>query len=102
MALCGGNIDLNLVGDIMDRGLSRSGRVARISVVVSDRPGTLSRLTKIIGDLGANILDVQHDRMDPSLHIRETRIDFVLETRNAEHIAEIRTAFQSAGGVRVM
>lgn len=102
LALCGGNIDLNLVGDIMDRGLSRSGRVARISVVVSDRPGTLSRLTKIIGDLGANILDVQHDRMDPSLHIRETRIDFVLETRNTDHIAEIRTAFQVAGGVRVL
>ena len=101
LALCGGNIDLNLVAEVIDRGLSRSGRVTRISVVVLDRPGTLSRLTKIIGDLGANILDVQHDRMDPHLHIRETRISFVLETRNAEHAAEIRTAFQAAG-VRIL
>lgn len=95
--LSGGNIDLNLVGEILDRGLSRSGRITRIAVVVSDRPGTLSKLTKIIGDMGANILDVNHDRVDPLLQVRETRITFVLETRNENHAAQIRSAFQAAG-----
>jgi threonine dehydratase len=97
LTLCGGNIDLNLVGEILDRGLSRSGRVARISVVVNDRPGTLSRLTKTIGDMGANILDVTHDRMHPSLMIREAMITFVLETKNAEHVKEIRAALVQSG-----
>lgn len=97
LVLSGGNIDLNLMGEILDRGLSRTGRVARINVIVTDRPGTLSRLTKIIGDLGANILDVSHDRMHPSLQVREAMISFVLETRNADHIAEIRAEFAKAG-----
>lgn len=97
LTLSGGNIDLNLMGEILDRGLSRTGRVARISVVATDRPGTLGKLTKIIGDLGANILDVGHDRMHPSLQIRETLISFALETKNAEHVAEIRAAFLKAG-----
>lgn len=97
LVLSGGNIDLNLMGEILHRGLSRSGRVARVSVVVTDRPGTLSLLTKIVGDLGANILDVTHDRTDPLLKIREARISFVLETKNDQHISEIRAAFQKAG-----
>ncbi|MCB0350730.1 MAG: threonine ammonia-lyase [Bdellovibrionales bacterium] len=97
LTLCGGNIDLNLVGEILDRGLSRNGRVARIRLIATDRPGTLSTLTKIIGDLQANILHVEHDRMHPSLQIRETMISFVLETKNATHVAEVQAAFSSAG-----
>lgn len=96
LILSGGNIDLNLMGEIIDRGLSRTGRIVRVSVVVTDRPGTLSRLTKIIGDLGANILDVVHDRMHPSLQIREAMISFVLETRDADHASQIRTALLAA------
>ncbi len=98
--LSGGNIDMNLVGEILDRGLSQTGRVARISVTVTDRPGTLSRLTKIIGDHGANILDVVHDRMHPSLQIRETLISFVLETRDTDHANLIRKELAKSG-VRV-
>jgi threonine dehydratase len=97
MLLGGGNIDLNLVGEILDRGLSRKGRIARISVVVDDKPGSLQKLTKIIAESGANILQVEHDRTDPTLHIRETRISFVLETKDADHIEEIRSALKSAG-----
>lgn len=100
LVLSGGNIDLNLMGEILDRGLSRTGRVARVNVIVTDRPGTLSRLTKIIGDLGANILDVTHDRMHPALQVREAMISFVLETRNADHITEIRNELLKSG-VRV-
>ncbi|OFZ12437.1 MAG: threonine ammonia-lyase [Bdellovibrionales bacterium RBG_16_40_8] len=97
LLISGGNIDLHLVGEILDRGLSRKGRVARISVVVIDRPGTLSKLAKIIGDMGANILDVTHDRMHPSLQVREALISFVLETKDSAHAEEIRHALQSSG-----
>lgn len=102
LLMSGGNIDLNLVGEILDRGLSRSGRISRVSVIVNDRPGTLSRLTKIIGESGANILDVEHDRMDPSLQIREARISFVLETRDHAHATEIRSALLGIAGVRLL
>ena len=101
LALCGGNIDLNLIGKILDRGLTQSGRISRLSVIVTDKPGTLSRLTKTLGDLGANILDVDHDRMDPILLIHETKITFVLETKNSDHATEIRTAL-AGPGVRVL
>ncbi len=101
LVLGGGNIDLNLVGEILDRGLSRNGRVARIEVVVDDRPGSLQKLTAIIAESAANILEVEHDRTDPSLHIRETRISFVLETKDANHIVQIRSALKGAG-VRII
>lgn len=97
MALSGGNIDMNLVGEIVTRGLAQSGRSVRLSVVVDDRPGTLHRLTKIFAEHNANVLDVIHDRMDPQLKIRETRITFSLETKNNEQIQEIRQALTRAG-----
>ena len=97
----GGNIDLTLMGEILDRGLTRNGRMTRVSVVVDDRPGMLHRLTKVVSGTGANILQVEHDRIDPILQIRETRISFILETKNREHIAEIREAL-TREGVRIL
>jgi len=101
VVLGGGNIDLTLMAEILDRGLTRNGRMVKISVVVDDRPGSLSRLTKILAETGANILQVEHDRIDPVLQIRETRITFSLETKNRQHIEEIRTAL-GAQGVRIL
>ncbi len=101
LVIGGGNIDLTLMGEILDRGLTRNGRMTRISVVVDDRPGTLHRLTGVVAASGANILQVEHDRIDPILQIRETRISFILETKNREHIAEIREAL-TREGVRII
>jgi threonine dehydratase len=90
--LCGGNIDLNIIAQVVDKGLIRKGRLAEMSVVCDDLPGNLSRMTKTIADLGANILEVHHDRVSEGLYLRETRIDFVLETKSAEHAEQIRQA----------
>ena len=96
--LCGGNIDLNIMAKVIDKGLIRKGRLAEISIVVDDLPGNLSRLTKAIADLGGNILQVHHDRVGDGLYLRETRIDFTLETSGAEHAEQIRKAMVAVGG----
>jgi threonine dehydratase len=95
--LSGGNIDMNLVAQILDRGLTRSGRLARLAVVVDDRPGMLQNLTRVIAEQGANILEVVHDRMSPQTRIREVMIIFTLETKSEAHLELIQDALQRSG-----
>lgn len=96
--LSGGNIDLNVVAKVIERGQIKRGRLAALSVVVDDLPGSLSRLTQAIAQQRANVLEVHHDRISQGLYLRETRIDFVLETVSPEHIQKIRSALEEAGG----
>ncbi|MGE0634378.1 MAG: threonine ammonia-lyase [Pseudobdellovibrionaceae bacterium] len=95
--LGGGNIDLNMIAKVIEQGLTRKGRLVELSVVVDDLPGNLNRLTAAIADLRANILQVHHDRVFKGLHLRETRINFLLETTSQEHVEQIRTALLNAG-----
>lgn len=97
LVLSGGNIDLNLVSKVIERGLSKRGRLIRLSAIVPDRPGTLLRLTNIIAEKGANILDVKHDRVRQGVLMSETAIEFLLETRSSTHAAEIQEAFRAIG-----
>jgi len=96
--LSGGNVDLNVIAKIIEKGQIKRGRLAELSVVVDDMPGNLNRLTKAIADQRANILEVHHDRISQGLFLRETRIDFVLETSSPEHIQKIKDALIAAGG----
>ena len=93
----GGNIDLNLVSKVIERGLSKRGRLVRVTVIVFDRPGSLNRLTSLIAEKGANILDVKHDRVRAGVRLSETAIEFLLETRSLEHAEELREAFRQTG-----
>jgi threonine dehydratase len=95
--LCGGNIDLNMIAKIIEKGQISKGRLIEMSVVVDDLPGNLSRLTQAIASERANILEVHHDRLGKDLFLRETRIDFVLETTSPEHISKIREALMKCG-----
>lgn len=95
--VCGGNIDLNIVAKIIDRGQIVRGRLCELSVIVDDLPGNLSRLTKAIAEEKANILEVRHARVSKGLSLRETRIDFVLETSSIDHVEKIKKALESAG-----
>lgn len=97
IALCGGNIDLNMVEKIIEKGQIRRGRLVELSVIVDDLPGTLHRLTKVIADEKANILEVHHDRISSGLFLRETKIDFVVETTSAEHVERIKQALRQSG-----
>lgn len=98
IVLSGGNIDLNMVAKIIEKGQLRKGRLCELSVVVDDLPGNLSRMTQAIASLGANVLQVHHDRIAQGLILRETRIEFVLETKNVDHIQQIKEALIMAGG----
>lgn len=85
LIISGGNIDVNVLSRIIDRGLIRTGRKIRVNVVVSDRPGSLARLTDLIAQQGANILQAIHDRSEPSTTIDQTDVALTLETRGPEH-----------------
>lgn len=98
LVLSGGNIDLNLVSKIIERGQSKRGRLIRLSVIMPDRPGTLMKLTNVIAEKGANILDVKHDRVRSGVKLSETAIEFLLEIRSVEHARELEDAFKSLGG----
>lgn len=92
LVISGGNIDVNLLGHIIDRGLSVSGRHLRLNIFVSDKPGTLNLLTAVIADYGGNILQVIHDHEHPKAALNEAVIELTLETKGEEHSQEIMKA----------
>lgn len=83
--ISGGNIDVNVLSRIIDRGLIRAGRRVRVNVLMSDRPGSLARLTDLIAKQGANIIQAIHDRNEPSTKIDQTEVALTLETKGPEH-----------------
>lgn len=97
VVISGGNIDLNLISRVVESGLVRAGRIARVSVIIGDIPGNLSRLTQVIATSRGNILEVHHDRVSRGLYLRETRVDFVVETVSEDHARQIRAALTSCG-----
>ena len=92
--VCGGNIDVNLISRIIERGLTRLGRRIHVKVQISDRPGSLSKLTALIGSLKANILQAMHDRNDTKIKLDETEVELLLETRGKEHSEEVIKALE--------
>jgi threonine dehydratase len=86
----GGNIDVNLIERIIERGLVKSGRRTRLVLVVPDVTGSLAELTARVADLGTNILEINHDRAFAGVELGETLVELVLETRGAEHAREVR------------
>jgi threonine dehydratase len=95
--VCGGNIDVSLLAKIIERGLVKDGRWIRLRIHLSDRPGALHQLTRIIAELSANIVQTQYDRAYYGVSLGDTVIDFTLETRGAEHIAAIERTLTEAG-----
>ena len=89
LIVSGGNIDMNLISRIIEKGLIQDGRLSRFSVVLPDRPGMLARLSQCIGDLGANILHIAHSRGFAQMDIGETEVELILETTGPEHIERI-------------
>lgn len=95
--LSGGNIDVNLLNRAITRGLVKSGREVSLTIDLSDRPGALSGVCKIIAERGANVLQVVHERISSSTNINSCIIHVELETRNNEHIAEIKKSLTDSG-----
>ena len=97
LVLCGGNIDPLTLAGIVERGMVRAGRLARIRVDLRDLPGALARATALIADAGANIEEVHHQRAFTTLPVQSVEVDFVLQTRGHEHIADVIEALSRAG-----
>ena len=97
LVLTGGNIDPLMLGELIERGMVRAGRLARIRVDLRDLPGALAHATKLIADAQANITEVHHQRAFTSLPVRNVEVDFVLQTRGHEHIQEVIEVLNAAG-----
>lgn len=97
LVLCGGNIDPLLLAAIIERGMARAGRLARIRVSARDIPGMLAKITAVVADAGANIDEVHHQRAFSTLSAQNVEIELVLQTRGREHIADVLAALQAAG-----
>ncbi|HTV04189.1 MAG TPA: threonine ammonia-lyase [Acidobacteriaceae bacterium] len=93
----GGNIDVSLLARIIERGLVKDGRRTRLRIHLTDRPGALHQLTRILADASANIVQTAHDRAHYGVSLGDTVIDITLETRGDEHISEIRKLLTDAG-----
>jgi len=92
IVITGGNIDMNLISRIIEKGLIQDGRLTRLSVVISDRPGALAQLAQRIAELGANILQIGQTRGFGEVAINETEVELILETTGPDHIARLREA----------
>jgi threonine dehydratase len=94
LIISGGNIDVNVLSRIIDRGLIRAGRRLRLNVWLSDRPGQLAKLTGLIAKHGCNVLQAIHDRSEPSTTIDQTEVALTLETRGPTHSEEVIQAIR--------
>jgi threonine dehydratase len=95
--VCGGNIDVTLLSRIIERGLVKDGRLVRLRVHLPDYPGALHRLTGILADHRANIVETSYDRAYHGVNLGDTAIDITMETRGPQHITELISALAGAG-----
>ncbi|MFP3948779.1 MAG: threonine ammonia-lyase [Longimicrobiales bacterium] len=97
LVLSGGNIDVNMISRIIDRGLVADGRLARLMVKVPDRPGSLQTLSRITGDLGANVLEIHHRRAFADISMGDAEVVMHLETRGQDHVMAVIRALEAEG-----
>ncbi len=97
MVLSGGNIDINMLGRIIERGLVKDGRLVRLRAMLLDRPGSLSRFLAQVAEKGANVMDIRHERSFADAAVGETEVELTAETRGREHIDELVRHLRGAG-----
>lgn len=95
--LSGGNIDVTILSRVISRGLSMSGRTCQLMIELVDKPGQLKNVSRIIADLGGNVISVHHERANEGSDVNGCYLRIVLETRNATHIQEIKKALTDFG-----
>jgi threonine dehydratase len=94
--ISGGNIDVNLVARVIERGLVKDGRLVRISVALQDKPGQLAKVSAIVANHRANVIEVHHTRAF-AFRFGDTTLQLTLETRGPEHVEEILRALRERG-----
>ena len=97
LILCGGNIDPRILASIMVRELDRESRIVSFRLTIPDRPGVLGQIATRLGELGANILEVDHRRLFLDVPAKGAKLDVTIETRDAAHAQEIMAAMAADG-----
>jgi threonine dehydratase len=97
LVLCGGNIDTRLLASVLTRELAREGRLTQLTIDLADRPGTLAKVANLLGEAGANIVEVTHQRIFSDLPAKAAMLDVVIETRDREHQEEAVARLRASG-----
>ena len=96
LVLCGGNIDTRILASVLTRELAREGRLSQLSIDLVDRPGQLARVATLLGEAGANIIEVSHQRTFSDLPAKGTLLEVVIETRDRAHLEDVVQRLRSA------
>jgi threonine dehydratase len=97
LVISGGNIDVNLLDRIIEKGLAQTGRLVRFSILLRDVPGALAKLSGLVAQHRANILHIIHERAAKDVPIGFSKVILVLETRGPDHIREIKKGLEEKG-----
>jgi threonine dehydratase len=97
LVITGGNIDTRLLASVLTRELVREQRIVSLRIIGDDRPGLLGTVSAIIGRMGANIIEVAHNRLALDVPAKGAEFDLLIETRDAQHTQEIMDALREAG-----
>lgn len=96
----GGNVDVTTLSRIITRGLSKAGRLVELTTKVADKPGGLIQMLQVVGDSGANIISVSHNREDKDSDVGACIVTMVLETRDSRHAEALQLELLSKGYLR--
>lgn len=97
LIVCGGNIDSRLLSTLILRGLVRDGRITRLVFEIDDTPGQLSDIARLIGESGANVVEVIHQRMMQSVSLKKAELEVVIEARDKYHVKDIIKTLKDKG-----
>lgn len=97
LVLCGGNIDSRLLASVLTRELAREGRLSQLTIDLVDRPGQLALVASLLGEAGANIVEVSHQRVFSDLPAKGTLLEVVIETRDRAHLNDTVQRLRNAG-----
>ena len=97
LVLCGGNIDTRLLASVLARELAREGRLTQLTIDLVDRPGRLARVANLLGEAGANIVEVYHQRIFSDLPAKAALLELVIETRDRDHLNDTVKRLRAAG-----
>lgn len=93
----GGNIDVNFMSRIIEKGLVKTGRNVKLTTIMSDKPGSLQHFLSIIAENKANVISIHHDRLDPDIPLDKAQVDVVLETQSSDHVKELISNLKKHG-----
>jgi threonine dehydratase len=97
LVITGGNIDTRLLASVLTRELVRESRIVSLRIIGDDRPGLLANVSRIIGEMGANIIEVAHNRLALDVPAKGAEFDVMIETRDAQHTQEVMDALRDRG-----